>query len=85
MNTRSNDSRNKSCGRRATTIAMATLAVAAWGHTATAIARGELSAQRAFMNGRLAIEGDTLALAHAQPALRGISDAFAEVRSSTEW
>lgn len=53
--------------------------------TATAIARGELSAQRAFMNGRLAIEGDTLALAHAQPALRGISDAFAEVRSSTEW
>lgn len=53
--------------------------------TATAIARGELSAQRAFMNGRLAIEGDTLALANAQPALRSIGDAFAVVRSSTEW
>ena len=53
--------------------------------TAAAIARGELSAQRAFMNGLLRIEGDTLALAQAQPALRSLGDAFAEVRSSTEW
>lgn len=53
--------------------------------TAALIARGELSAQRAFMNGLLAIEGDTLALVNAQPALRAIGDAFAGVRASTEW
>lgn len=53
--------------------------------TAAAIARGELSAQRAFMNGLLAIEGDTMALANAQPTLRAIGDAFGDVRSSTEW
>ncbi len=41
MNTRSKDSRNKSCERRATTIAMATLAVAALGHTATAMAQAD--------------------------------------------
>ena len=63
----------------------ATVRLVADRDTAAAIARGELSAQRAFMNGLLAIEGDTLALVNAQPALRAIGDAFAAVRASTEW
>lgn len=63
----------------------ATVRLVADRDTAAAIARGELSAQRAFMNGLLAIEGDTLALVNAQSTLRAIGDAFAGVRSSTEW
>lgn len=53
--------------------------------TAVAIARGELSAQRAFMNGLLRIEGDTLAFANALPAFRVLGDVFAAVRADTEW
>lgn len=53
--------------------------------TATSIARGELSAQRAFMNGLLRVDGDTLTLANAQPSLRLLPDFFANVRSTTEW
>ena len=53
--------------------------------TGSAVARGALSAQRAFMNGLLRIEGDTLALADALPALRLLGDTFAAVRASTEW
>ncbi len=53
--------------------------------SAAAIARGELSAQRAFMNGLLRVGGDALALERALPALRAIGDAFAEVRERTEW
>jgi SCP-2 sterol transfer family len=53
--------------------------------TAAAIARGELSAQRAFMTGRVRIDGDVLALAGAQTALRTLPDPFADVRSTTEW
>lgn len=53
--------------------------------TARAIAQGELSAQRAFMNGRLRIGGDALALERALPALRTLGDAFAGVRERTAW
>ena len=53
--------------------------------TAASIARGELSAQRAFMNGFLRVDGDTLRLANAQPSLRQLPDFFADMRSTTEW
>ena len=53
--------------------------------TAASIARGELSAQRAFMNGFLRVDGDTLRLANAQPSLRLLPDFFADVRETTEW
>ena len=53
--------------------------------TAAAIARGELSAQRSFMQGTLRIEGDTLTLTAAQASLRNLDDVFAEVRAGTEW
>lgn len=53
--------------------------------TAKGVAQGTISAQRAFMRGVLRIEGDTMALANAQPALRQLRDVFAEVRDTTEW
>ena len=53
--------------------------------TAAAIARGELSAQRAFMSGRLRIGGDATALVRAQPAVATLGDVFAQVRPETEW
>ncbi|HEX7095542.1 MAG TPA: SCP2 sterol-binding domain-containing protein [Acidimicrobiales bacterium] len=53
--------------------------------TAAAIARGELSAQRAFMSGKLRIGGDTKALVRAQSAFAALGDVFAAVRSDTEW
>jgi hypothetical protein len=52
---------------------------------AVAIARGETSAQRLFMNGELSLEGDAHALVRALPALRQLDDVFAEVRAETEW
>lgn len=52
---------------------------------AAAIARGETSAQRVFMNGGLSVEGDPHALVLAMPALREIDDVFGEVRAMTDW
>jgi hypothetical protein len=52
---------------------------------AVAIARGETSAQRLFMNGELSLEGDAHALVRALPALRQIDDVFAGVRAVTDW
>ena len=52
---------------------------------AVAIARGETSAQRLFMNGELSLEGDAHALVLALPALRQLDDVFAEVRAGTDW
>lgn len=63
----------------------ATARLAADADTAGAIARGELSAQRAFMNGLLRVGGDALALERALPAMRALGDAFAGVREQTEW
>jgi putative sterol carrier protein len=53
--------------------------------TALAIARAELSAQRAFMGGRLRIGGDAAALVRAQSAIAQLPDLFAAVRAETEW
>jgi putative sterol carrier protein len=53
--------------------------------TARAISRAELSAQRAFMAGRLRIGGDAAALVRAQGAIARLPDLFAAVRAETEW
>jgi hypothetical protein len=53
--------------------------------TAHAIARAELSAQRAFMAGRLRIDGDAAALVRAHAAVATLPDLFAAVRPDTEW
>jgi SCP-2 sterol transfer family len=51
--------------------------------TAAAIARGALSAQEAFMAGRLRVAGDMAALLRHGPALGRLADAFAEVQGRT--
>lgn len=53
--------------------------------TATAIAQGESSAQRAFMAGKLRIGGDASALLRAHGAIAALNDVFAAVRPETEW
>ena len=53
--------------------------------TAGAIARGEMSAQAAFLAGRLRVGGDlTDAFAGAR-ALAGLADVFAAPRGATSW
>jgi len=51
---------------------------------AVAIARGDASAQRAFMTGDLRVGGDLGALLDHQAALAGLDDAFAAVRARTD-
>jgi hypothetical protein len=53
--------------------------------TAAAIARGELAAQLAFMQGRLRIGGNVGALLTHQQVLVDFGDLFAEVRAHTDW
>lgn len=53
--------------------------------TAAAIARGELAAQQAFMQGRLRIGGNVGALLAQQQVLADLGDLFAEVRGDTDW
>lgn len=53
--------------------------------TVGAIARGELSAQEAFLAGRLRLGGDVEALLTHAPALAALGDVFATVRADTEW
>jgi len=53
--------------------------------TAAAIARGELAAQAAFMQGRLRIGGNVGALLAHQDVLAGLGDLFADVRADTDW
>ena len=45
--------------------------------TAAAVNRGELSAQAAFMTGRLRVGGDVQVLLDRQPALAEVDDIFA--------
>lgn len=52
--------------------------------TARAIADGELSAQAAFMAGRLRTGGDLAQLLAHREALAALDDVFAEVRARTE-
>jgi putative sterol carrier protein len=63
----------------------ATVTFASDRETATAIARGELSAQRAFMAGRLRIGGDVTALTLTQGVFAELHDLFAPVRAQTEF
>jgi len=53
--------------------------------TATSIGRGELSAQAAFMVGKLRVGGDVERLLTHRSAFAGIDDVFDEVRSRTTW
>ena len=49
--------------------------------TATAIARGELSAQRAFMTGELTVGGNLTTLVDHRAALGGLTDLFSALRA----
>lgn len=51
--------------------------------TASEIARGELSAQVAFMAGRLRAGGDLRAVMERSSALAALGDVFASVRAAT--
>jgi predicted lipid carrier protein YhbT len=53
--------------------------------TAAAVNRGELSAQAAFMTGRLRVGGDVQVLLDRQPALAEVDDIFALVRAETTY
>ena len=53
--------------------------------TARAIARGELSAQVAFMDGRLRLGGDLRAVLARASELVAIEDVFAAAREATTW
>jgi putative sterol carrier protein len=53
--------------------------------TAAAISRGELSAQAAFMAGRIRVRGDLPALVEQSGALSDIEDALAGLRSETSY
>lgn len=53
--------------------------------TAAAIARGELSAQAAFMQGRLKLGGDVTVLVRQHALLDGLDDALADLRARTEY
>jgi len=53
--------------------------------TAAAIHRGELSAQAAFMTGRLRVGGDVRALLERQGTLAELDDTFGPVRRATTY
>lgn len=53
--------------------------------TATAIARGDLSAQVAFLDGRLRLGGDIAALLDRAGAVAAVHDLFGVVRADTTW
>lgn len=53
--------------------------------TAAAIGRGELSAQAAFMIGKLRVGGDLQRLLTHQDAFSGIDDVFDDLRATTTW
>ena len=51
--------------------------------TATEIAKGDLSAQAAFMQGRLKLAGDVTVLVRQYQMIDGLSDALAGLRTDT--
>ena len=53
--------------------------------TAAAINRGVLSAQAAFMTGRLRVHGNVQVLLDRQDELIGVDDVFASVRADTTY
>jgi putative sterol carrier protein len=52
--------------------------------TAWHVASGRLSAQRAFLDGRLTLAGDVRSLITARPALEAIAAAFSGIRTETD-
>jgi hypothetical protein len=63
----------------------ATVRLVADAGTAAAIARGDLAAQEAFMQGRLRIGGDVTALLDHRAVFTSVTDVAAAVRDRTEW
>ncbi|KAA0234863.1 MAG: hypothetical protein JJLCMIEE_01037 [Acidimicrobiales bacterium] len=53
--------------------------------TAVAIATGRLSAQTAFLQHRLRVQGDVVRLLEYQGALARVADVFAQLRENTEY
>jgi putative sterol carrier protein len=53
--------------------------------TATAISRGELSAQGAFMTGRIRVRGDLPKLVEYGSVFGGVDDVFADLRMQTTY
>lgn len=53
--------------------------------TAVSIAQGEVSAQAAFMQGRIKLGGDVTVLIRQHAALDGFSDALAALRETTTY
>jgi putative sterol carrier protein len=53
--------------------------------TATAISRGELSAQGAFMTGRIRVRGDLPKLVEYGNVFGGVDDVFADLRMQTTY
>ena len=53
--------------------------------TAAAIAAGELSAQSAFMAGRLRMGGDLRGVLGRAQDLSALDDVFAQARATTDW
>lgn len=53
--------------------------------TAAQIARGELSAQAAFMQGRLKVGGDVTVLINQYRLIDGLEDALGPLRAQTEY
>jgi putative sterol carrier protein len=53
--------------------------------TATAIGRGELSAQGAFMTGRIRVRGDLPKLVEYGSLFGGVDDVFADLRERTTY
>lgn len=53
--------------------------------TAAAIARGELSAQVAFMAGRLRVGGDVRLVIDRAREIQSLDDLFASARAATVW
>jgi putative sterol carrier protein len=53
--------------------------------TAVAVAKGELSAQVAFMQGRMKLAGDVRVLIDGAAALASVNDTLGDLRASTEY
>jgi len=58
--------------------------IQAW-DTATAIGRGDLSAQGAFMTGRIRVRGDLPKLVEHDNVFGNVDDVFAELRAQTTY
>jgi putative sterol carrier protein len=49
------------------------------------VARGQLSPQAAFLEGRIRVSGDMASVMETQDALVGIDTALADIRSATSY